>query len=120
MRRILYIILASVFVALATIGIFLPLIPTTPFLLLAVYFYMNSSYSRLKWLLNNRYLGPYIHSYLSKEGIPFRLKIKTISLLWITIGTTAIFATDNLHIRIILGVVAIAVTIHLAIKKTKY
>ncbi|MDD2491850.1 MAG: YbaN family protein [Bacteroidales bacterium] len=120
MRRIIYIILASFFVTLGSIGIFLPLIPTTPFLLLAVYFYMNSSYSRLKWLLNNKYLGPYIHSYLSKEGIPVRLKIKTISLLWITISLTFFFATDNTHIRIFLGVVAIGVTIHLLLKKTKY
>ena len=77
MRRIIYIVLASFFVALATIGIFLPLIPTTPFLLLAVYFYMNSSYSRLKWLLGNKYLGPYIHSYLSKEGTKFDIPVKT-------------------------------------------
>jgi len=120
LRRILYIILASFFVALATIGIFLPLIPTTPFLLIAVYFYMNSSYSRLKWLLSNRYLGPYIHSYLSKEGIPVRLKIKTISLLWITISLTFFFATENTHVRVFLFIVAVAVTIHLLIKKTKY
>lgn len=120
MRRIIYIVLASFFVALATIGIFLPLIPTTPFLLLAVYFYMNSSYSRLKWLLGNKYLGPYIHSYLSKEGIPLRLKIKTISLLWITILFAFFFATENTHVRIFLIIVAIAVTIHLLIKKTKY
>ncbi|MDZ4058810.1 MAG: YbaN family protein, partial [Bacteroidales bacterium] len=82
MKRQLYIILASIFVGLGTIGIFLPLVPTTPFLLLATYFYMNSSQKRLRWLLRNRLLGPYIRSYLSKEGIPLQLKIRTLILLW--------------------------------------
>jgi len=119
LKRIIYIALASIFVALGTIGIFLPLIPTTPFLLLAVYFYMNSSYSRLRWLLNHKYLGPYIKAYLSKEGIPLRVKVKTISLLWITMLTTIFLATDKLHVRLILTAIAVGVTIHLLLKKTR-
>lgn len=119
MKRIIYIALASIFVALGTIGIFLPLVPTTPFLLLAAYFYMNSSYSRLRWLLNHKYLGPYIKSYLSKEGIPLRVKVKTISLLWITMLAAIFLATDKLYVRLILTAIAVGVTIHLLIKKTR-
>jgi hypothetical protein len=119
LKRQLYIILASIFVGLGALGIFIPLLPTTPFLLLATYFYMNSSKQRLRWLLSNRYLGPYIRSYLSKEGIPLRLKIRTLTLLWVTILYATFFATDKLHLQIILIIIAISVSIHLILKKTR-
>jgi len=120
LKKHIYIALASIFIGFGVIGIFLPLLPTTPFLLMAAYFYMNSSYKRLRWLLNNKHLGPYIRSYLSKEGIPLRLKIRTITLLWFTLGATIIFATEKLLIRLILVAIGIGVTIHLLIKKTKH
>ncbi len=119
LKRQLYIILASIFVGLGTLGIFIPLLPTTPFLLLAAYFYMNSSKRRLRWLLSNRYLGPYIRSYLSKNGIPLNLKIRTLALLWITILYAIIFATDKLHVQIVLVLIATGVSIHLKSKKTR-
>ncbi len=119
MKRQLYIILASIFVGLGTLGIFIPLLPTTPFLLLATYFYMNSSKRRLRWLLSNRYLGPYIRSYLSKDGIPLSLKIRTLALLWITILYAIFFATEKLHLQIVLALIASGVSIHLISKKTR-
>lgn len=119
LKKNLYIILATLFVALGTVGIFVPLLPTTPFLLLSVYFYMNSSKKRLKWLLSNRLLGPYIKSYFSREGIPLNLKLRTLVILWITMISTMIFATDKLIVRVILTIIAIGVTIHISIKKTK-
>lgn len=119
MKRQLYIILASIFVGLGTIGIFLPLVPTTPFLLLATYFYMNSSQKRLRWLLRNRLLGPYIRSYLSKEGIPLQLKIRTLILLWATILYATFFATDKLYVQIMLIIIVISVSTHLILKKTR-
>ena len=119
MKKTIYIAIASFFVALASLGIFIPLLPTTPFLLLAVYFYMNSSRKHLKWLLNHKYLGPYIKSYISKEGIPIKLKIRTLTLMWITMLVSMVFATDKLHLRILLAVIAIGVTIHILSKQTK-
>jgi len=118
LKKHIYTVIASAFVAIGTIGIFVPLLPTTPFLLLAVYFYMNSSRRHLKWLLKNRYLGMYIHNYTSKKGMPLWLKIRTISLLWITLIFGMIFATQNLHLRLFLAVVGIGVTIHIYVKKT--
>lgn len=119
MKKHIFIALASISIGLGTLGIFLPMLPTTPFLLLAAYFYMNSSYKRLRWLLNNKYLGPYIRSYMSKEGIPLRLKIRTITLLWFTLAATFFFATDKIHVRLILIAVGIGVTTHILVKKTK-
>jgi len=118
-KKYLYITLASIFVALGAVGIFLPLLPTTPFLLLSAYFYMNSSRKHLRWLLNHKYLDPYIKSYLSKEGIPARLKARTITIMWLTMLSTIIFATDKTIVRIILFIIASAVTIHILSKKTK-
>jgi len=119
LKRQLYIILASILVGLGALGIFIPLLPTTPFLLLAAYFYMNSSKRRLRWLLSNRYLGPYIRSYLSKEGVPLRLKIRTLILLWVTILYAIFFATEKLHLQIVLALIATGVSIHLISKKTR-
>ncbi len=119
LKKHLFITLATLFVVLGTIGIFVPLLPTTPFLLLAVYFYMNSSKKRLKWLLNNKFLGPYIRSYFSKEGISIQLKIRTLSILWITIISSIVFATDKPMVRVFLMIIAIGVTIHILMKKTK-
>lgn len=119
LKKYLFIALATTFVALGTVGVFVPLLPTTPFLLLAVYFYMNSSKKHLKKLLSNKLLGPYIKSYFSKEGIPIKLKIRTLTILWVTIISSMIFATDKIGVRIILAIIATGVTIHILVKKTK-
>jgi len=119
LKKHIYVVLASIFVGLGTVGIFVPLLPTTPFLLLATYLYMKSSHTRLKWLLRHKHLGPYIRSYLSREGIPMRLKIRTITLLWGTMLFAIFFATDKTFVRIMLVVIATAVTIHLLMKKTR-
>lgn len=103
----------TLFVGLGVLGIFLPLLPTTPFLLLAAACYARSSKRFYDWLLNNKWFGSYIKNYREKKGIPSRVKITTISLLWITIAISAVFATDNLLVRIILIVIAIGVTTHI-------
>ena len=103
----------TLFVGLGVLGIFLPLLPTTPFLLLAAACYARSSKRFYDWLLNNKWFGSYIKNYREKKGIPSRVKITTISLLWITIAISAVFATDNLLVRIILIVIAICVTTHI-------
>lgn len=119
MKKNLYLFIASLCVAFGAIGIFVPLLPTTPFLLLATILYMNSSPRMLRWLLHNRWLGPYIKDYFSRRGISLRLKIRTLSILWITIGLSAIFATERVWVRVILAAVGVGVTIHLLMKKTR-
>lgn len=119
MKKQLYILLASLFVALGTIGTVVPLLPTTPFLLLATYFYMRSSKQRLRALLRNKYLGPYIRSYFSKEGMPISVKLKTLTILWLSMLSVIIFLADSNKVRAILLVIAVGVTIHILIKKVK-
>jgi uncharacterized membrane protein YbaN (DUF454 family)/ubiquinone/menaquinone biosynthesis C-methylase UbiE len=104
--------------AIGILGIFVPILPTTPFLLLAAACYMRSSERFYRRLLNNRIFGAYIRNYIEDKGMSLRAKLFTISLLWATIGTTIGIGTQNLAIRILLAVVASGVTVHIVIIKT--
>jgi hypothetical protein len=102
-----------VFVAIGAIGIVVPLLPTTTFLLLAAACFARSSPRFHQWLLENRVLGAYIRDYLSGAGMTLRAKVLSISMLWIVIGSSAVFAVDLLVIRILLFAIAAGVTAHL-------
>ncbi|HEX8540966.1 MAG TPA: YbaN family protein [Pseudomonas sp.] len=73
-------------VTLGVIGIFLPILPTTPFLLLAAACFARSSPRFYYWLVNHKRLGPWIRDYLEGNGIPLRGKVYAIGLMWISIG----------------------------------
>ncbi|MBA7466161.1 Inner membrane protein YbaN [subsurface metagenome] len=94
-------------------GILLPLLPTTPFLLLAAACYARSSERLNNWLLNNRWFGNYLRNYWKGKGIPLKVKVLSISFLWITIGYSALFVVQILLGKIILVIIAIGVTIHI-------
>ena len=108
----------TIFVGLAILGIFLPILPTTPFLLLAAACYARSSQRFYNWLMNNRWFGSYIKNYREGRGIPLKFKIFTITLLWLTILTSTYFMINNFWIEIILIIIAIGVTIHILTIKT--
>jgi uncharacterized membrane protein YbaN (DUF454 family) len=106
--------------ALGIIGVFIPILPTTPFLLLAAACYMRSSERFYQWLVNNRVFGSYIRNYIEGRGMPIRMKIFTILLLWLAIGLSITFGVQNIVVRIVLICIAIGVTAHIAlIKKRK-
>ena len=100
---------------LGIIGIFIPILPTTPFLLLAAACYMRSSERFYRWLTNNRAFGAYVRNYIEGRGMPVRIKIFTILLLWLTIGLSITLAVQDLVIRIILICIAVGVTVHVAL-----
>jgi uncharacterized membrane protein YbaN (DUF454 family) len=105
---------------LGIIGIFVPILPTTPFLLLAAACYMRSSERFYQWLINNRIFGAYVRNYIEGRGMPVRIKIFTILLLWLAIGLSITFGVQNIVIRIVLICIAIGVTAHIVlIKKRK-
>jgi len=110
-------IAGSAFVLLGIIGIFVPLLPTTIFLLLGAACYNKGSKRFHHWLVNNRVLGPYIANFKKDNGIPLQAKIKAIVFLWITIGIS-IYFVNIIHVRIILLLVAIGVSIFLLTRKT--
>jgi len=112
------IIAGTLFVGLGILGIFLPLLPTTPFLLLAAACYARSSERFYNWLLNNRWFGLYIKNYLEGKGVPLRVKVLSICFLWITIGYSVVFVVDTFLVRIILILIAVGVTIHILSTRT--
>ena len=117
-KRLLFVILGTLFLGIGIVGIIIPLLPTTPFLLLATFFYVRSSEKFNNWLLNNRILGIYVRHYIDGRGIPLRVKLFTLLLLWTTISFTIAFAVDELVVKIILALVATGVSVHIALIKS--
>ena len=119
-KRRLLIVAGTLSTGLGIIGVFVPILPTTPFLLLAAACYMRSSERSYQWLINNRIFGAYVRNYIEGKGMPIRTKIFTILLLWLAIGLSITFGVQNIVIRIVLICVAIGVTVHIGlIKKRK-
>jgi len=116
--RILLVIAGTFCVGLGIVGIFVPVLPTTPFLLLAAACYARSSQRFYSWLLNNKWFGSYIRNYLERKGITLRVKVITLTLLWITIGASAAFAVETLALKLILVIIAIGVSIHILSLRT--
>jgi len=106
------------FLLIGIVGIIIPILPTTPFLLLSAACYAKGSKKFYNWLINNKWLGEYIKNYQEGKGIPINVKILTITFLWITIVFSIILIVTNYLIQIILLIIAIAVTIHILTVKT--
>ena len=118
MKKILLIIAGNISLSLGVVGIFFPVLPTTPFLLLSAACFLRSSDKLYYWLTNHKIFGNYIRGYLKYKAISMRDKIISISALWIVIGSTIIFFIDKLWIRIVLTLIAVGVTIYLVNMKT--
>jgi len=111
--RLLLVVGGTFCVALATLGVFVPLLPTTPFLLLAAFLYARSSERFHTWLLTNRLVGGYIRRYQEHRSMTRRHKILTLVLLWSVIGLSAAFVVSEWWARLLLAAVAVGVTTHL-------
>ena len=118
LRQALLIAAGTLCVVLAVFGIVLPVLPTTPFLLLAAICYERSSPRFHNWLLTNRWFGSYIKNYREGRGIPLQQKVITLGILWITIVFGVVFMELNWWASLLLFAVAVGVTIHVARIKT--
>ncbi len=116
-KKYLFIAAGSVSVALGVVGIFLPLLPTVPFLLLAAFLYARSSQRLYNWLKNHRVLGPYIYDYVTYRSVRLNVKVGTLLLLWLTLSVS-ILLVPNLYVRIFLLAVGCGVSIHVLTLKT--
>ncbi|MDP2807758.1 MAG: GNAT family N-acetyltransferase [bacterium] len=103
---------------LGVIGIFLPLLPTTPFLLLSAFCFVRSSPRLYDWLTGHRVFGAYIHDYLKYRAVPLKTKIFAVILLWAAIGVS-IFILPNMIVKIVLASVALGISIHILSLKTR-
>lgn len=111
--RWLWIIAGSISLSLGIVGIFLPLLPTTPFLLLTAACYARGSSRLHNWLLNNKLFGKYIRNYREGKGIPARSKVLALTLLWLTIGFSIFYVIPILIVQIILLTIATLVSIYI-------
>lgn len=112
-------VLGFLCVALGFLGVFLPILPTTPFLLLAMFLFARSSLKWKAWLLRNKLLGPYVSGYADNQGLPMRLKWITIGVLWGTMLLSIFLVVDILWVRWLLLGIAVGVTIHILLMKTR-
>ena len=118
--RALWFIAGTICVVLGAIGIVLPILPTTPFLLAAAACYYKSSEKMHRWLLNNKWFGEYIRNYTEGKGLTRKTKIIALTVLWITIILSTIFMLNRilpaqlvLPLQLVMIAVAVAVSIHI-------
>lgn len=117
--RYAYLISGILLVAIGVIGIFLPVLPTTIFLILASACFVKSSPKANEWLRNHKILGVYLKNYQDKTGLTLKAKVINLIFLWTTISVSAIVFTDSLPIKLLLLFIAVGVSIHLIMIKTK-
>ena len=116
--KYLLIILGSISLVLGVIGIFLPLLPTTPLLLLSAALYVRSSEKMYQWLIHHKYLGTYIRNFQEHRAIPLRAKIISVSMVWISLIYCSITISENLWIIAMFIVLAIGISWHILSYKT--
>lgn len=119
MIKTLFNIAGTIALILAVVGIFLPLLPTTPFLLLASACYLRGSERLHRWLLGHRVLGPYLASFQTGRGIPLRAKITALILLWISLALSA-WIIPVPWVRLLLLIPGIGTTVYLLRMKTSH
>ena len=120
MKRAVFTGLGMAAVVLGAIGIVLPVVPTTPFILVAAACFSAGNPRMHAWLLNTKHFGPFIENYQSGRGIPKSLKYKTLAFLWLMLGISMFFTHEKLFIVAILLIVGFLVSIHILTIKTQY
>ena len=114
--KILWISLGSFFVALAALGVALPGIPTTPFLILAAACYIRSSQKLYDWLISNKTFGPYLKDYREGKGIPKKAKILAISMIILFVGSSVIFGIEDQILKVVVGVLGLTGLLYVIFK----
>ncbi len=117
-KKALLISAGIVSVGLGVLGIFLPLLPTTVFLLIAAACFARSSDRLYNWLLNHKWFGAYIKNWREHKALPRRTKIVILMVLWVTLIISAAIGTHVLWVRLLLLLVGIGVTLFITRMRT--
>ena len=115
--RMLVLMVGWLSVVLGVIGIFLPILPTTPFLLLAAACFVRTSPKFYQWLVGHPKLGKYLVYYLEGKGIPLKAKIYTIGLIMISMSTTA-YLVPVTAVKVLLPLVGVLVALYIVRQPT--
>ena len=116
--RIIFLFLGILSLVLGVVGVFLPVLPTTPFLLLSATLFLRSSQKLYDWLLSHPYLGDYIRNFKEHKAIPLRVKVVSVSLVWITLLYCALFVAREWWMSAMFIAIALGVSIHILHYKT--
>ena len=113
MMRVIYIVVGTIALVIGAIGLFLPVIPTTPLVILAAACYYRGSERLHAWILSSRWFGETIKNYQAGRGLTRDTKVRAIFLMWTTIIISAWFFVSNHFVRVAMIGVAIGVTVYL-------
>ena len=117
MKRLSLTLLGFLLLGLGALGVALPVLPTTPFVLLSAFCFSMGNRRAHAWLRRSRVFGPYIEHYRTKRGIGLPLKIGSIAFLWVGLIISMLF-TRTVWLYFLLGAVGVGVTVHLLLMKT--
>jgi hypothetical protein len=112
-KKGVYLFVGAISLVIGFVGIFLPVLPTTPLVLLSAWCFFRSSPRLYEWVINNERFGDTVKNYHQGKGITKATKIKAIVMMWITISISIYFTITSLHLIALLYGIAIAVTIYL-------
>jgi hypothetical protein len=113
--RIALLVAGVLCVILGVIGIFLPILPTTPFLLLAAACFARSCDSCHAWLLEHRWFGSFIRNWYERRGVTRRQKTAALAMLWAGIGLSVAFGSELWWVRLMLVAIATCTTLYLVL-----
>ena len=118
-KNVFYIVIGTLSLVFGLIGVILPVLPTTPFILFSAWCYYRGSQRLHNWLINHPYLGPIIEEYGEGEGMTKESKMKAIGMTWLAVILTAVFFLDSFSMRVLIIIVAMIGTIILLRIKTR-
>lgn len=116
-KKLILLLSGGIFLILGTVGVFIPLLPTTPFLLLSAACFLRSSKAIYRWLMTNRVLGKHIYQYRVTKAVPLRSKLIALAMLWLGI-LISIYIAPVLWVKLLLFIIALGVTRHISSMKT--
>jgi uncharacterized protein len=117
LKQYAFLVLGTLSLGIGMIGVVIPVLPTTPFLLMASFFYLRSSKRMYNWLITHKVFGSYVYCYMTYHAISPRTKNGALLFLWATLGFSMI-VIPGWHIKLFLLVVGIAVMTHIVMLKT--
>lgn len=120
MLKILYQVGGSISIGLAMTGLFLPVLPTTPFVLLAIFLFGKSQPEKIQEIMQHPRLGPFVQDYLDPQGIPLKSKIKALLVLWLSILISVTFFIPLIAIKMLILSIASMVSIWIWMKPTRH
>lgn len=121
MKKTFFVVAGSLSLVLGIVGVFLPILPTTPFLLLSAALFARSSEKLYLWLINHKIFGKYIRNFREDKAIPLSAKIFSIITLWLFMLYSIFFiVNEKWYLQVLLGSIAMGVTIYILSFKTKY